>query len=484
MQYIVKLFPEITIKSAPVRKRMVRSLETNLQNVLRPVDEKIRVRKGWDKIDVFCSEHSDSAQISEVERRIARTPGVASFSRVQEYSYSSFEDVLEKAKTLWLDDMAGKTFVVRVKRTGQHSFKSIDLEQFVGGGLMAASEAVGVRMKGADLTLKIEIRDDRLYLLEKTFPGLGGFPLGTQEPVLSLISGGFDSTVASYQTIRRGIKTHYLFFNLGGRAHEVGVKEVANYLWSQYGLSHRVRFITIPFEEVVGEILTKVDNAYMGVILKRMMLRVAERVADDQNIQALVTGESIAQVSSQTLPNLVAIDAVTDKLVIRPLATMDKSEIIALAREIGTEDFAANMPEYCGVISVKPTTNARMDKVLAQEEKFDMQKLDEALGRATNQCISRVLEDAEPLVNVEFFAIPQPDAVLLDIRHPDEIERKPLQVPGAQVQEMPFFRIQNAFQTLPQQCKYLLYCDKGVMSRMHAELLVEAGNSNVAVYRP
>ncbi|WP_289628306.1 hypothetical protein, partial [Acinetobacter pittii] len=111
-------------------------------------------------------------------------------------------------------------------------------------------------------------------------------------------------------------------------------------------------------EEVVGEILTKVDDSYMGVTLKRMMLRAASRVAERLELDALVTGEAISQVSSQTLPNLSVIDRVTDTLVLRPLIVSHKQDIIDTARQIGTAEFARHMPEYCGVISVNPTTQA------------------------------------------------------------------------------------------------------------------------------
>ena len=122
--------------------------------------------------------------------------------------------------------------------------------------------------------------------------------------------------------------------------------------------SHPVTFVTIPFEGVVAEILERVDSPLMGVVLKRMMLRAATQVAEDLGVDALVTGESVAQVSSQTLPNLAVIDRATDLLVLRPLVAMDKQDIIAVARQIGTEPFAAHMPEYCGVISVRPDTSS------------------------------------------------------------------------------------------------------------------------------
>ena len=117
--------------------------------------------------------------------------------------------------------------------------------------------------------------------------------------------------------MKRGIRTHFCFFNLGGHAHELAVKEVAYYLWHRFGASHHVRFVTVPFEDVVTEILDKVDNSQMGVILKRMMVRAASKVAEEFDIKALVTGEAVAQVSSQTLTNLSVIDAATDTLVLK-----------------------------------------------------------------------------------------------------------------------------------------------------------------------
>src|SRR3546814_1265303 len=126
----------------------------------------------------------------------------------------------------------------------------------------------------------MEIRDQRLFVVHAQHDGIGGYPLGALEQTLVLMSGGFDSTVAAYQMMRRGLMTHFCFFNLGGRAHELGVMEVGHFLWKKYGSSHRVLFLSVPFGEVVGEILQKVDNSQMGVVLKRRMLRVPPQVAD------------------------------------------------------------------------------------------------------------------------------------------------------------------------------------------------------------
>ncbi|SHF25477.1 thiamine biosynthesis protein ThiI [Microbulbifer donghaiensis] len=483
MHFVVKFFPEITIKSNPVRKRMSRQLKDNLQRLLKQLDDRIVVRKDWEKIDVVAPDAVAHLR-QRIEEVLSHTPGIANFARVCQFPLGDLHDIYEKTLSVWGEHLACKTFCVRAKRTGQHDFKSLDVEQYVGGGLNTNTDAAGVKLKNPDITVKLEIRHDKLYVIEAQHPGLGGFPLGTQDPVLSLVSGGFDSTVASYLTIKRGIRTHYLFFNLGGRQHELGVKEVAYYLWNKYAASHRVRFITVPFDEVVAEILENVDDSYMGVVLKRMMLRAATVIANEVEVDAVVTGEAIAQVSSQTLKNLAVIDSVTDTLVLRPLITSDKTDIIRTAREIGTEEFAANMPEYCGVISVKPTTRAKIEKVEKEENRFDFTVLDRAIGNRVMQNIDEVIEEVNGEVpDVEIRDEPG-DAVVIDIRHPDEEEIDPLELEGKPVEAIPFYRLNNAFAKLDQERHYLLYCARGVMSKLHASHLLDEGYRNVGVYRP
>jgi len=483
MHFIIKLFPEITIKSTPVRKRFVKQLRDNLRNLLRGLDESIDVQRDWEKIEVRAPV-DDQQLVSQVTEVLACTPGIANFAKVQSYPLGDMDDIFHKTKTLWGEALKGKTFCVRVKRNGQHPFSSIEVERYVGGGLNQHTEAAGVKLKNPDITVRLEIRENRLFILENLNPGLGGFPLGTQDPVLSLISGGFDSTVSSYLTIKRGLRTHYCFFNLGGRAHEVGVKEVAYYLWNKYGASHRVKFVTIPFDEVVSEILQHVENSLMGVVLKRMMLRAATKVAEEMKMQALVTGESVGQVSSQTLQNLSVIDAVTDTLVLRPLVTMDKGDIVNLSRKIGTEVYAAHMPEYCGVISVKPTTRARIDNVKNEEGKFDFSKLDMAIAKRQVMNIDDVLESVEATLVVQEVSTLRSNSVVVDIRHPDEEELAPFSIPGVTIKKIPFYTLNSVFPTLNKEQEYLLYCAQGVMSQLHAEHLMETGFNNVGVFRP
>ncbi|HTF86386.1 MAG TPA: tRNA uracil 4-sulfurtransferase ThiI [Cellvibrio sp.] len=484
MHFIVKVFPEIIIKSPPVRKRFIKQLRDNLRRLLADLGVDIDVQRDWEKIEVVAP-GADALVTAQVAEVLAHTPGIANFSLIQAYPLGDLEDIFQKTLAHWRDALAGKTFCVRVKRHGKHDFSSVEVEKYVGGGLLHNSQAKGVDLHSPDIIVPLEIKWERLFVIASKTQGLGGFPLGAQDPVLSLISGGFDSTVSTYLCIKRGLRAHYCFFNLGGRAHEIGVKEVAYYLWNKYGASHRVKFVTVPFEDVVREILEKVENAYMGVVLKRMMLRAAEQVAESLEIPALVTGESVAQVSSQTLVNLNVIDRATDMVVLRPLATMDKGEIIDISRKIGTETFAASMPEYCGVISVNPTTRAKLARVEAEEENFDMAVLQRAIDERIAQNIDEIVDDLNADLTVPIVAdVVGADQVVIDIRHPDEEEANPLNLLNVTIEKIPFYSLNKQFPQLDTSKQYLLYCQKGVMSQLHAANLKDAGHTNIGVYRP
>lgn len=484
MHFIVKVFPEIIIKSPPVRKRFIKQLRDNLRRLLQPLSDDIHVKRDWEKVEVQAP-GGDEVLTRQVADVLARTPGIDAYALVQAYPLGDLDDILAKTRAHWAEALAGKTFCVRVKRSGKHEFSSIDVERYVGGGLLQQTDAAGVDLRNPDITVRLEVKRQWLFVVAHQERGLGGYPLGAQsDAVLSLVSGGFDSIVASYLTMKRGMRTHFCFFSLGGHAHEMAVKEVSYYLWHKYGASHNVQFVTVPFEGVVAEILEKVDNAYMGVILKRMMLRAASRVAEELNLNALVTGESVAQVSSQTIPNLNAIDRATDTLVLRPLVTMDKRDIIQLSRHIGTETYSANVPEYCGVISVKPTTAAKLYRVEAEEERFDPNVLEQAVAERRVTPIHHLVDAGEPELEVPIETELGEGAVVIDIRHPDEIALKPLALPEESLLQIPFFRLNTQYPSLDDSRQYLLYCEKGVMSQLHAAHLSDAGYRNIGVYRP
>ena len=482
MKFIIKLFPEITIKSQSVRLRFIKILTGNIRNTLRSLDEEIAVVRHWDHIEVRAKKEALRPIIVD---ELTRIPGIHHVLAVEDHAYTDMHDIFEQTLALNRQRLEGKSFCVRVKRRGKHSFSSQDVERYVGGGLNQHIESARVQLKKPDETVNLEIEDDRLLLITGRYEGLGGFPIGTQEDVLSLISGGFDSGVSSYMLMRRGCRVHYCFFNLGGAAHEIGVRQVAHYLWQRFGRSHRVRFVAINFEPVVGEILEKVDDGQMGVVLKRMMVRAASMIAERYGVQALVTGEALGQVSSQTLTNLRLIDNASDTLILRPLISHDKEHIIDIARHIGTEDFAKTMPEYCGVISKSPTVKAVKAKIEAEELNFDFAILDRVVQEASNVDIRAIAEQTEEeVVEVETVASFSSNDGVLDIRSLDEQDDKPLALDGVEVKSLPFYKLSTQFGDLDQTKTWLLYCDRGVMSRLQALYLHEQGFKNVKVYRP
>lgn len=484
MKFIVKLQAEITIKSRPVRKRFTKILESNVKNVLRRVDEQITTRLNWDNIEVNSKNDDPENRLAIIET-LKCIPGIPTFIEVQQTDFSDVHSIFEKTLAVHAKNIENKTFCVRVKRNGTHEFNSLNVEQYVGGGLNQQVESAKVKLKNPDVTIRLEIKNEKLFIVTETHKGLGGFPIATQEDVLSLMSGGFDSGVASYQMIKKGARTHYCFFNLGGSAHEVGVKQISYYLWNKFGASHRIKFYAVDFEPVVAEILENVENGQMGVVLKRMMMRAASKIAEMRGIQSLVTGESLGQVSSQTLTNLNVIDRVTETLILRPLAAYDKQDIIDIARRIGTEQFSKTIPEYCGVISKKPTVKAVLSKVQAEEANFDFAVLDKVVQETRIYDIRDIGKETEAEIQaVDMVENIQDGAVIIDIRSPEEEESKPLELEGVEIKHIPFYKLATQFAELEPGIEYLLYCDHGVMSKLQALYLLDLGYKHVKVYRP
>lgn len=483
MIFVVRFCPEIIIKSREVRRRYIRVLRRSLRTQTALFNPAITVVGEWDNLEINVPEADTQAQ-ERVTTLLGNTPGIALTLQVSKAPLPDLDGVAAEALKFYGRVLDGKRFAVRCKRTGRHPWSSMDVERHTGRVLLQHFPGARVDLSTPEVIVKVEIHHNEMFVVERTIPGLGGYPLGTQDEVLSLISGGFDSSVASFLSMRRGLVTHFCFFRLGGQEHELAVKEVALYLWMTYGASHRVKFVTVPFEALVEEMAATLEPSQRGVILKRMMLRAATRIANALQIDALVTGESVSQVASQTLANLAIIDTVTDKVLLRPLIMTDKQEIIDTARRIGTEVFSKHVPEYCGAVSQKPTTRARAPKIAEQEALLDFAILDQAVNDAQYQMIDRVMEGAgrqSPFVAEQDI---EPDAIIIDIRHPNEREARPLQERehAHQVISIPFYELRSRFAGLAPERQYLLYCDKGVMSRLHCAYLKEAGHTRVGVF--
>jgi len=465
------------VKGSSAKRQMVGQLYNNLLKMLGHFSEDIHVRKFSDKIEVV----TPIEFVVEVRQLLLDTPGIEQVLEALQFDkMNTLDEIKVKVGEVTHHEIKGKTFVVRAKRSGTHDFRSTELEQTVGGYMLATYPSNGVDLHTPEVMIRIELLNNQLNIITSKHVGLAGFPLGTQGDILSLMSGGFDSTVASYLTMKRGMKTHFIFFNLGGVAHEIGVKQVALYLWSKFGSSHKVKFISVPFDDVLTEIFASTHETYMGVTLKRLMLLASEKVANEMEIDALLTGESVAQVSSQTLRNLALIDQVTNKLILRPLATMNKPEIIDMANKIGTRRFAESMPEYCGVISKNPITHGSYKRMEREAKRFDYAVLDKAVEDAQHIYVDEILDDITNNTAIEVVTELDDNIVVIDIRAEDECIET-----SCESIKIPFHRLKTEFKKLPKDKEYLLYCEKGIMSQLHAQYLRDAEDAkNVRVYRP
>lgn len=465
------------VKGSSAKRQMVGQLYNNLTKVLEYFSKDIHVRKFSDKLEVV----TPIVFVDKVRQILLDTPGIEQVLEALQFDkMNTLDEIKVKVGEVMQHEIAGNSFVVRAKRSGKHDFRSTELEQTVGGYMLATYPSNGVDLHNPDVTIHIELINNQLNIITDKHVGLAGFPLGTQGDVLSLMSGGFDSTIASYLTMKRGLKTHFIFFNLGGLAHEIGVKQVALYLWSKFGSSHRVKFISVPFDDVLTEIFASTHETYMGVTLKRLMLLASEKIANEMEIDALVTGESVAQVSSQTLRNLALIDQVTNKLILRPLATMNKPEIMKMAKEIGTKDFAENMPEYCGVISKNPITHGSYKRMEREAKRFDYAVLDKAVENAITINVDDIVDDVTSNTAIEVVQELKSDMIVIDIRADDDCIET-----SVKCIKIPFHKLKSEFKKLDKNKEYLLYCEKGIMSQLHAQYLRDAQNAeNVRVYRP
>ena len=219
----------------------------------------------------------------------------------------------------------------------------------------------------------------------------------------------------------------------------------------------------------------------MGVMLKRLMLMASEKIADTMSIDALVTGESVAQVSSQTLRNLALIDQATNKLVLRPLSMMSKPDIIDIANKIGTTRFAESMPEYCGVISKNPVTHGNYERTASEARRFDYTILDEAVKNSAFINVDEMDQNISEIGQMEVISdLSSGDYTVIDIRQSDDCIET-----SVETLKIPFYKLKSEFKKLPQDKEYLFYCEKGILSQLHAQFLRDAENyTNIKVYRP
>ncbi len=471
--YVLSYSGELSIKAKGTRNRFSERLARNLAGALASSGLEHEIRRTWSRIYV----ESPSARVVEVAARVF---GVSAIGVAERRPWESLDDLLRDGEEIFSAAVAGKTFAVRVRRGGRNQklpFRSPEVERRLGA--LLAPAAAGVDLKQPQVEARIELRRGDAYFSHRRVAGPGGLPLGTGGRALALISGGFDSAVAAWLMLRRGVMLDYLFLNLGGDGHRDAVLEVVKVLADDWSHGTAPRLHMVDFRPVVEDIQGRCPQRLWQVVLKRQMLRAADAVARLTRSAAIVTGEAVGQVSSQTLQNLVVISAATEIPVLRPLVTSEKQEILALARRIGTHDLCARVPEHCALTPRRPSrrrrasgpeTHAKPRRTAEAEARLDAAKLAELVeARAIFEL--RALDLGRlSAPDLEVDAVPE-GAVVLDLRSAPAY--KSWHYPGAL--RLDYAEALKAHRSFDREASYLVYCEVGLKSAHLAELMHQAG---------
>jgi len=323
--------------------------------------------------------------MDEAARRLCKVFGVLSVTRALELPKDI--DALRKAAPVYCADAlnAARTFKVESKRSDKRfPLTSPELSADLGGVLAKAFPHLSVDVHKPEVTVMAEIRDFAAYLHTGPLPGAGGMPACSAGKATLLISGGIDSPVAGFRMARRGIALHAVHFFSYPYTSERAKDKVLALLSILASYCGPIDVDIVPFTEVQEEIHRLCKKEYLTLVMRRIMMRIAGRLAEAERSRALITGESLGQVASQTLPALCSTDDASPLPVFRPLIGMDKEEIIADARKIGTFDTSI-LPyeDCCTVFTPKhPKTKPALENVAAEERKLDPAVIDRAAAKA------------------------------------------------------------------------------------------------------
>lgn len=368
MKVILIRYGELTLKGKN-RKEFERQLYNNIKNQLCDFD--LTYRKDRNRIYINIEDISKFDEITEI---LCIVPGIHSFSIAD-----TCELEIEAIKNLALAnfDTSNPVFKVETKRSNkQFPFMSFEVSKMVGGHILFNNN--GLKNMRVDLhnpkqAIKIEIQQDMAYVFHKTIKAMGGLPIGSAGKGVVLLSGGIDSPIAAIQAMKRGVKITCLHYSSPPYTNQESLEKVKSLVKVLHKFDRDIKFFDANFSDLQLAIHQECPGKYEVTILRRMMLKFAERLCDRLNTKLIVTGESLGQVASQTLSGMYVSDNATTNLVLRPLITMDKSEIIELAQKYKTYEISILPFEDCCVIFLpkNPSTAPKLDEVIKEEAKFD-----------------------------------------------------------------------------------------------------------------
>ncbi|MDO5716970.1 MAG: tRNA uracil 4-sulfurtransferase ThiI [Tissierellia bacterium] len=365
-------YGEIALKKDN-RRYFETKLERNIREMLKGIE--FEMKKDQSKIMIYGEE------LEEMKRRLQKVFGIVYIS-LQRETTKDMDAILATAEKVMEEELSERefqTFKVESKRSDKSfPFQSPEISQRVGGHILRKFPQVKVDVHHPDRIIRVDIKQ-KAYVSGSRIRGLGGMPVGSNGRVLCLLSGGIDSPVAALLAMKRGLDVDFLHFHshpfTSRRALEK-TKDLAK-LVAEYGTSARFYSLNLlPVQEAIGK---HCDETYTTLLQRRSMIRLAERIARADDRTALVTGENLGQVASQTLEGMSVVDPVTDMMILRPLLCFDKTEIVELARAFGTFETSILPYEDCCTVFVSkhPKTRPVLAKVEEEERKIPFLELEE-----------------------------------------------------------------------------------------------------------
>ena len=355
------------------KKMFTQKLASNIKKALVDFPQ-VKVIPDYDFMYLDLHEAPEEAVIEKVKPIF----GIQSISPV----YIVEKDI-EVAKKVVLDllsqeDLEGKTFKIMTKRS-DHTFE-MDTNQinlFLGDAVLEAFPEIKVQLKQPDITVRIDVRREHLMVSLKTIQGAGGLPVGTSGRVMLMLSGGIDSPVAGYLAMKRGMEIQCVHFASPPYTSPQALEKTKLLAAKIARFGGSIQFLTVPFSRIQEEIKKSVPEAYLMTIMRRFMLRITDQLRENARALAIANGESVGQVASQTLDSMVAINDVTNTPIIRPVATMDKLDIIKVAEEIDTFELSIQPFEDCCTVFAPPSpkTKPKLEKARQYEARLDIEGL-------------------------------------------------------------------------------------------------------------
>ena len=355
------------------KKMFTQKLASNIKKALVDFPQ-VKVIPDYDFMYLDLHEAPEEAVIEKVKPIF----GIQSISPVY-----IVEKDMEVAKKVVLDllsqeNLEDKTFKIMTKRS-DHSFE-MDTNQinlFLGDAVLEAFPDIKVQLKQPDITVRIDVRREHLMVSLKTIQGAGGLPVGTSGRAMLMLSGGIDSPVAGYLAMKRGMEIQCVHFASPPYTSPQALEKTKLLAAKIARFGGSIQFLTVPFTRIQEEIKKSVPEAYLMTIMRRFMLRITDQLRENARALAIANGESVGQVASQTLDSMVAINDVTNTPIIRPVATMDKLDIIKVAEEIDTFELSIQPFEDCCTVFAPPSpkTKPKLEKARQYEARLDVEGL-------------------------------------------------------------------------------------------------------------